>query len=336
MQLEDDFGRGVTGIRVSVTDRCNFDCVYCHNEGLGDPRGPQAPGEDELSAEEIVRILEVVEGHGVESVKFTGGEPLLRKDLEEIVANTPDTMEISLTTNAAMLPGRAEGLAEAGLERVNVSLDAADPETFADVTQATPAAFDRVREGIDAAIAAGLTPVKLNTVVFERTLPAVPGLLEYVARREGIQLQLVEYMPEIAGNPEWRVDIDRVHDRLAERADRIERREIHGRRRYFLSPADGTDADSEGMVEVVDAVENPRFCSKCHRIRLTPDGKFRGCINRPDDVTAFDPSLRTDIRRTFKEVVHNRIPYYDEYMVEEDGEWVQNDRYEELSSSADG
>ncbi len=133
--LTDGHGREVTGIRVSLTDRCNFDCVYCHNEGLGDTRGPMDPQDEELTADEVVRILEVVREFGVDTVKFTGGEPMLRGDLEEIIERVPAGMTASLTTNGTFLPGRATDLAAAGLERVNVSQDALDPEDFAELTQ---------------------------------------------------------------------------------------------------------------------------------------------------------------------------------------------------------
>ena len=144
--LADEFGREVTGVRVSLTDRCNFDCVYCHNEGLGDTRGPMEPQENEMTADEVVRLLEVVAEYDVDSVKFTGGEPLLREDVEEIVRRTPDRMEVSLTTNGTMLPGRADALVDAGLDRVNISQDALDQETFKQVTQA--GAYDAVMDEI--------------------------------------------------------------------------------------------------------------------------------------------------------------------------------------------
>src|SRR6056297_563094 len=238
--LEDDFGREVSGVRVSLTDRCNFDCVYCHNEGLGDTRGPMEAQDDELTADTIVAFLEVAAEFGVDSVKFTGGEPMLREDLEEIVRRAPDEMEVSMTTNGTFLPGRAPDLVDAGLERVNVSQDALDPEAFAEVTQS--GAYDKVIEGVEAALDAGLAPVKLNMVVFEATAGHVPAMVEHVAANDGLQLQLIEYMPEIAGNPEWAIEIERVHDWLAEQAHRIERREMHGRRRYFLREG-ATDAE---------------------------------------------------------------------------------------------
>jgi len=335
--LEDEAGREVTGIRVSLTDRCNFDCVYCHNEGLGDTRGPMDPQDEEMGTDDVVRILEVVSEFGVDAVKFTGGEPMLRQDLEEIVGRVPDGMEVSLTTNGTFLPGRAGDLADAGLDRVNVSQDALDPEAFAELTQS--GAYDRVLEGVQAALDAGLAPVKLNMVVFEPTAGYVPEMVDHVAENEGLQLQLIEYMPEIAGHPEWAIDIERVHDWLADRADRIEHREMHDRRRYFVRPED-TDAsgdgdvdseDSTGMVEIVDPVGNETFCANCHRVRVTHDGKFKGCLNRHDDHRTMGEMTREEIREAFRATVDNRVPYYGEYLVEEDGEWVLNEEYLEGS-----
>jgi cyclic pyranopterin phosphate synthase len=315
--LADEFGREVSGVRVSLTDRCNFDCVYCHNEGLGDTRGPQAAQDHEMTADDVVRFLEVVAEFDIGKVKFTGGEPMLRQDLEEIIRRTPESMEVSMTTNGTFLPGRAEGLVDAGLERVNVSQDAIDPEAFAEITKS--GAYDAVVEGVDAALDAGLAPVKLNMVVFEQTAGYVPELVDRVAQRDGLQLQLIEYMPEIAGNPEWAIDIDRVHGWLADQADRVEHRDMHDRKRYFV---DG------GMVEIVDPVENETFCANCHRVRVTHDGKLKGCLNRGDDHRSMGEMTRDEIRETFRETVANRVPYYGEYLVQDDDDnWVVNEKY---------
>jgi len=315
--LEDDFGREVTGVRVSLTDRCNFDCVYCHNEGLGDTRGPMEAQDDEMSADDIVRFLEVAEEYGVDSVKFTGGEPMLRDDLEEIIRRTPDSMEVSMTTNGTYLPGRAQALVDAGLERVNVSQDALDPEAFAEITKS--GAYEKVMEGVEAALDAGLDPVKLNMVVFEHTAGYVEGMVDHVAENDGLQLQLIEYMPELTGKPEWNIDIQRVHDWLADIADEVEHREMHDRKRYWVNG---------GMVEIVDPVENPTFCANCHRVRVTHEGYLKGCLNRNDDLRSMGDMTKEEIRETFEETVANRVPYYGEYMIRnEDGEWEINDEY---------
>ena len=315
--LVDGFGREVSGVRVSLTDRCNFDCVYCHNEGLGDTRGPMEAADDEMDTNEVVRFLEVVREFGVEKVKFTGGEPMLREDLEEIIRRTPDGMETSLTTNGTFLPGRAEDLREAGLDRVNVSQDALDSEDFAEITKS--GAYERVLEGVEAALDAGLDPVKLNMVVFEGTVEFIPEMVEHVGVNSGLQLQLIEYMPEIAGHPEWAIDIARVHDWLSERADRIEHREMHDRRRYWV---DG------GMVEIVDPVGNETFCANCHRVRVTHEGYLKGCLNRNDDLRPMGEMGKEEIRAAFREVVANRVPYYGEYMIRDgDGGWEVNEEY---------
>ncbi len=315
--LVDGFGREVSGVRVSLTDRCNFDCVYCHNEGLGDTRGPMDPQDDEMSTDEVVRFLDVVSEFGVEKVKFTGGEPMLRDDLEEIIRRTPDGMETSLTTNGTFLPGRAEGLREVGLDRVNVSQDALDSEDFAEITKT--GAYEKVLEGVEAALDAGLDPVKLNMVVFEGTAEFIPEMVEHVGDNSGLQLQLIEYMPEIAGHPEWAIDIERVHEWLSERADRIEHREMHDRRRYWI---DG------GMVEIVDPVENETFCANCHRVRVTHEGYLKGCLNRNDDLRPMGAMSRDEIREAFREVVDSRVPYYGEYMIRDgDGGWKVSEEY---------
>jgi cyclic pyranopterin phosphate synthase len=226
-------------------------------------------------------------------------------------------METSLTTNGTFLPGRAEALKDAGLDRVNVSQDALDPEAFREVTKS--GAYDDVIEGVLAAVDAGLDPVKLNMVVFEHTAGYVPEMVDHVAENEGLQLQLIEYMPELAGRPEWAVDIERVHGWLAEQADRVEHRRMHDRRRYFIG---------KGMVEVVDPVENEDFCANCHRVRVTHQGLLKGCLNRNDDLKPMGEMTKPEIREAFRDVVAERVPYYGEYMIQDDdGDWVVNEDY---------
>jgi cyclic pyranopterin phosphate synthase len=226
-------------------------------------------------------------------------------------------MEVSMTTNGTYLPGRAQALVDAGLERVNVSQDALDPEAFAEITKS--GAYERVMEGVEAALDAGLDPVKLNMVVFEHTAGYVEGMVNHVAENDGLQLQLIEYMPELTGKPEWNIDIGRVHDWLADIADEIEHREMHDRKRYWVNG---------GMVEIVDPVENPTFCANCHRVRVTHEGYLKGCLNRNDDLRSMGDMTKGEIREAFEETVANRVPYYGEYMVKNDeGEWEINDEY---------
>jgi len=329
--LTDEFDREVTGIRVSLTDRCNFNCVYCHNEGLGDTRGPAEPNDNEMVADDVARLLEVVEDLGIEKVKFTGGEPMLRQDLLDIIYRTPDSLDISMTTNGTFLPGRAEELKAAGLSRVNVSQDAIEPDAFAEITKS--GAYEQVLEGVEAAVDAGLTPVKLNMVVFKHTASYVEGMVNHAANNNGLRLQLIEYMPELTGHPEWNIDISRVHNWLDDISARIEHREMHNRTRYWIASDDANtgqkiDESNGGMVEIVDPVENPNFCANCHRVRVTHEGYLKGCLNRNDDLRSMGEMSRDEIRETFRETVANRVPYYGEYMIQDDdGEWVVNEKY---------
>ena len=152
--LVDDFGRSVTDIRISVTKRCNFGCVYCHDEGLGPIARPRAPHVEEMSPAEVERIVRVAREFDIHSVKFTGGEPLVRADMEEIVDRTVRHVEdVSLTTNGSMLAARAEPLRNAGLKRVNVSVDSLDPTAFREIRGGSLAP---VLRGIEQALRVGL------------------------------------------------------------------------------------------------------------------------------------------------------------------------------------
>src|SRR3970040_1499986 len=152
--LVDAFGREVTDIRISVTKRCNFGCIYCHDEGPGPLLAPRMPHEDEMSADEIERLVRVAREFDIRSVKFTGGEPLVRLDMEEIIDRTVRQIpDVSMTTNGSMLPKRAEGLRAAGLKRVNVSIDSLDPKAFREIRKGD---LHTVLMGIQEALRVGL------------------------------------------------------------------------------------------------------------------------------------------------------------------------------------
>src|SRR3990172_4412564 len=297
--LVDAFGREVTDIRVSVTKRCNFGCVYCHDEGLGPILAPRMPHEDEMSVEEIGRLLRIAREFDIRSVKFTGGEPLVRLDMEQIIDRAVRQIpDVSMTTNGSMLAGRAEALRDAGLKRVNVSVDSLDPATFRDIRRGDLAP---VLKGIHEALRVGLKPVKLNMVVYKHTLPFIPQMIDHVGHGDGLKLQLIQFMPELVDHREWMVDIDAVKAWLESRADRVLVREMHHRSIYLFNGAE---------VEVVDPVYNAEFCMNCHRIRVTHKGELKGCLNRSDDLIetrGLDPD---GLRDAFRRVVANRVPYY--------------------------
>jgi len=160
----------------------------------------------------------------------------------------------------------------------------------------------------------------------------VPEMVDHVAENDGLQLQLIEYMPELTGKPEWNIDIQRVHDWLAEQADEIEHREMHDRKRYWIG---GDDGSGGGMVEIVDPVENPTFCANCHRVRVTHEGYLKGCLNRNDDLKSMGEMTKSEIREAFRNTVANRVPYYGEYMIQnEEGQWEINEKYIEEYAGA--
>ncbi len=297
--LTDAFGREVTDIRISVTKRCNFGCVYCHDEGLGPVARPRTPHGEEMTPAEVERIVRVAREFGIRSVKFTGGEPLVRLDLEEIVGRTVAQIpDVSLTSNGSMLEGRAEALRDAGLKRVNVSVDSIDPEQFRSIRKGS---LGPVLRGIREALRVGLKPVKLNMVVFRPTLGNIPRMIDYVGQTEGLKLQLIQFMPELVTHPEWMVDIESVKRWLEANASRVLVRDMHHRRVYLFREAE---------VEVVDPVYNPEFCANCHRLRVTHKGELKGCLNRNDDLVPTRGLDDDALRAAFRRVITTRVPYY--------------------------
>lgn len=299
--LVDSFGRPLTDLRVSVTERCNFGCHYCHNEGQGSRVAPpSAPHGDEMTPDEIERLVRIASEFGVNRVKVTGGEPLVRDDLEEIVRRCAAYAEVSLTTNGSMLEHRAHALKAAGLARCNVSIDSLTPKEFEEIRggQLAP-----VLRGVDAALAAGLAPVKVNLVVYRHTVKNIDGLIDYVSGKPGLRLQLIQFMPEMAWMRPYAVDIETVRAMLQAKADVAAERRLHGRKRYRIRGA---------WVEIVDPVGNRDFCMRCHRLRITSDGKLKGCINVNDNLLATRGLTDDAVRDAFRRAVAQRVPFYKE------------------------
>jgi len=258
-----------------------------------------------MTVDEIERLLRIAREFGIRSVKFTGGEPLIRLDMEDIIDRAVRQIpDVSLTTNGSMLAKRAESLRSAGLKRVNVSIDSLDPAAFQRIRKGQLAP---VLRGIEEALRVGLKPVKLNMVVFKHTLAHIPEMIDFISDGDGLKLQLIQFMPELVGQQEWMVDIDSLKKWLEVRADKVLVREMHHRRIYLFNGAE---------VEVVDPVYNAEFCMNCHRIRVTHDGQLKGCLNRSDDLIPTRGLDGDGLREAFRRVVANRVPFYGAYVKE--------------------
>ena len=271
MRLVDTFGRVHDDLRVSLTDRCSLRCTYCMPaEGL-----PWLPGDHMLTNEELLRLIGIAVDLGVTSVRLTGGEPLLRPDVVDIVAGVVGLgVAVSMTTNGLRLPGLAAPLKDAGLQRVNISLDTLDRETFKQMTHR-----DRLVDtlsGIKAAQPAGLHPVKVNTVLLRGVNDhEAPDLLRW-AIGEGVHLRFIEQMP-LDPQHGWRraemVTADEIMASLAQAGFRLTPIDDPG-----PAPARRWSVNG-GLAEVgiVASVTRP-FCGTCNRLRLTADGQWRNCL----------------------------------------------------------
>ena len=272
--LTDGWNRAITNLRISVTDRCNFRCVYC----IPDENIEWLPRGQIASLEELARIARIAVGLGVRKLRITGGEPLLRKNLPSLIAELatlPGLDDIALTTNGTELPRLARDLADAGLERVNVSLDSLDRATFAKLAQRDM--LPDVLAGIDAAVAAGLTPLSINCVAIRGTNDHEAVAFARFARERGFEVRFIEFMPLEHGQ-RWGEHALVPGRELRDRVDAV----------FPLKPAPDQDphapskdwifADgAPGVMGFIDSVSAP-FCSTCNRIRLTADGKLRTCL----------------------------------------------------------
>jgi cyclic pyranopterin phosphate synthase len=311
-RLRDKHGREITDLRLSVTDRCNYKCVYCRT-------GNEGAQYSDLPIDEYARIVRLFVSLGIEKVRLTGGEPLLRRGLVELVREIaamrpafsgeafseeagPAALDVALTTNGHLLAGMAKDLKRAGLSRVTVSMDAVDPETFVRITR-VPGSFERVRDGIRAAQDAGLGPVKVNAVLLRGfNEDQIEAFAEF-SRREGVIVRFIEWMPleeDRTWTPEAVVRMEEIIERLNRVRPLLALKANHASetaRRFTFD-------DGVGEIGIIAPVSHP-FCGHCSRVRVTSDGKVRTCLFSQSDHDlvgpmrggASDEELRARIRR---------------------------------------
>jgi GTP 3',8-cyclase len=276
--MRDQLDRPLRDLRISVTDRCNLRCSYCMPKEVFGAGYVFLARSELLSFEEITRVTRVLAAQGVDKVRLTGGEPLLRHGLEhlvEMIAGTDGIDDIALTTNGLLLAGKARSLADAGLNRVTVSLDALDDQTLHAISDA-PISATRVLDGIDAAVAAGLSPVKVNMVVRRGVNEGCVIAMAERFRHSRQVLRFIEFM-DVGSTNGWRgeevVPAAEIHERIAacwplEALAPTRAGEVAGRYRY---------RDGAGEIGLIHSVSEP-FCASCSRARLSADGKLFTCL----------------------------------------------------------
>lgn len=305
--VTDPFGRPVRSLRISVTQVCDLKCPHCHREG-------QTESASEMTPAELERLVGISRAIGVRKVKLTGGEPLLRDDIVDVVSRiSPLVSEVSMTTNGTRLSELSGQLRRAGLSRVNVSLHSLDPGVYSRLCGRDM--VDKVVSGIRSALDAGLTPVKVNMVVMRgQNEHEIQAMIRFCSE-VGAVLQLIEYETDRESEngchfAQRFYSLKGVEDELASLASEVSANELHRRRRYLIERR-----GKPVLVEVVRPMHNSEFCSNCTRLRLSSDGKLKPCLlDRSGDTDIITPlrggASDAEIRELFIRTISNRRPYW--------------------------
>ncbi|WP_405306306.1 GTP 3',8-cyclase MoaA [Methanobrevibacter sp.] len=302
--VRDKYERPILSLRITLTNRCNVNCLYCHHDGM-------VKSKDEMTADELYTICKIAKKIGVRKIRLSGGEPLLKKDIVEIVERIAslDFKDISMTTNGILLEKYAQDLKDAGLDRVNVSFDTLNRETFEFITKKDY--LEDAKRGILKAVEVGLYPVKINMVIMKGiNQDEIDDMFEF-CKEHDIVLQLIELIEsENCDDDKFSVDyhynLDDIEKELADIADDVREREfMQGRKKYYI---DG------GEIEVVKPVDNAKFCAKCSRLRITPDGKIKPCLLRNDNLVELISHVRNGeseerLEEIFLDGINNREPF---------------------------
>jgi GTP 3',8-cyclase len=305
MKTTDRYKRPVISLRISITNRCNVKCFYCHHDGI-------VAQDYEMSSEEIYRVAKIAKGIGVDKIRLSGGEPLIREDVVDIVRKLSKLKfrDISITTNGVLLGKYAKALVEAGLNRVNVSFDTLNPETYKFITKCDY--MEMAKNGIKKAVEVGLNPVKVNMVVMKGVNHAEIWEMFQFCRENGVVLQLIELLKtenceEADFLEEYHYNMKPLEKEFKKVASKVKTRDfMQDRKKYYI---DG------GEIEVVRPMDNTQFCKNCTRLRVTPEGKIKPCLLRNDNLVDLIEPMRSgksdeELKELFLEAIENRKPYY--------------------------
>ncbi|HML04441.1 MAG TPA: GTP 3',8-cyclase MoaA [Methanobacterium sp.] len=305
MTVADKFERPIISLRISITNRCNVRCFYCHHDGI-------IPESYEMTSDEIFRVAKVASDIGVQKIRLSGGEPLIREDIIKIVEKIAAIgfKDIALTTNGTLLGEYAEKLKSAGLNRVNVSFDTLNPETYRFITKRDY--IQKAKEGIKKASQAELYPVKVNMVVMKGINNHEIWEMFQFCKENNAILQLIEllktdYCPDNSFYDEYHFNMDNIEEELSKKAENVKTRHfMQDRKKYFVEG---------GEIEVVKPMDNTQFCKNCTRIRITPEGKIKPCLLRNDNLVDLLEPMRLgysdeELKKLFLKAIEDREPFF--------------------------
>lgn len=302
--VKDKFDRPIISLRITLTNRCNVNCLYCHHDGM-------VSSKDEMTPDELYTICKIAKKIGVRKIRISGGEPLIRKDIVEIVEKISSLgfEDISMTTNGVLLEKYAQDLKDVGLDRVNVSLDTLNPETYQFISKKNY--LDSAKKGILKSVEVGLYPVKINMVIMKDINQFEIKDMFKFCKDNNIVLQLIELIEsenceDDEFSAEYHYNLDTIEEELSNIADNIKTRKfMQGRKKYYING---------GEIEVVKPVDNSNFCANCSRLRITPDGKIKPCLLRNDNLVELISHVRNNesekkLEEIFIKGIDNRKPF---------------------------
>ena len=304
----DKYERPILSLRITLTNRCNVNCLYCHHDGM-------VKSKDEMTADEVYTICKIAKKIGVKKIRLSGGEPLLKEDIVEIVSkiSSLDFKDISMTTNGILLEKFAKDLKDAGLNRVNVSLDSLNKSTYEFITKKDY--LDNAKKGILKAVEVGFNPVKINMVIMKDINQNEIKEMFKFCKEHDIVLQLIELIEsencdEDKFKSDYHYKLDNIENELSDIAsDVYERKFMQGRKKYYING---------GEIEIVKPVDNAKFCAKCSRLRITPDGKIKPCLLRNDNLVELISHIRNGeseekLEKIFIKGINSREPFNTEH-----------------------